>query len=89
MSLENKFDISTNKSMDIHMAHERGKDKWSSLVPLMLHDPSVLGLFCLVLNAKSVFGFFPVLGFFAKKRNLSTSNWTKRITIQGIAMKLT
>ena len=66
MSLENKFDISINMSMDIHMAHERGKDKWSSLVPLMLHDPSVLGLFCLVSKRKIRFRILSSLGFFRR-----------------------
>ena len=42
MSLENKYDISTKMSMDIHTAHERGKDKWSSLVPLTHHAPNNL-----------------------------------------------
>ena len=52
MSLENKYDISTKMSMDIHTAHERGKDKWSSLVPLTHHDLSDLGLICLVKKCK-------------------------------------
>lgn len=34
--------VLTKMSMDMQMPHERGKDKWSSLVPLMQHDLNYL-----------------------------------------------